>query len=92
METESAETLTTSCRIGFFRVEAGDRGRPNGSCLLGSWGDDGLAEVGAPFQLAAHWQSVITEYVRSVVPMDLFEYRIECGAATDAVADSATQK
>lgn len=43
--------------------------------------DDGLADVGALFQSAARWEAVITEYARSVVPMDLFEYRIECGAA-----------
>ena len=48
---------------------------------LGFWGDDGLADVGAPFQSAAHWEAVFTEYARCVVPMDLFEYRIECGAA-----------
>jgi hypothetical protein len=64
-----------------FAWKLANAGVPTVLVYLGFWGDDGLADVGPPFQSAAHWEAVFTEYARSVVPMDLFEYRVECGAA-----------
>lgn len=64
-----------------FAWKLANAGVPTVLVYLGFWGDDGLADVGAPFQSAAHWEADFTEHARSVVPMDLFEYRVECGAA-----------
>lgn len=64
-----------------FAWKLANAGVPTVLVYLGFWGDDGLADIGPSFQSAAHWEAVFTEYARSVVPMDLFEYRIECGAA-----------
>ena len=64
-----------------FAWKLANAGVPTVLVYLGFWGDDGLADVGAYFQSSGHWESVFTEYARSVVPIDLFEYRIECGAA-----------
>ena len=48
---------------------------------LGFFGADGIADVGEPIKDAAHWNRVFAAYAHSVVPSDLFEHRIDCGAA-----------
>ena len=44
---------------------------------LGFTGDDGIAEAGKPFRDDADWQVAFGEYVDGVVPLGLFERRLE---------------
>jgi hypothetical protein len=56
-------------------------GIPTVLVYLGFIGDEGIADVGAPFADQAHWESVFAGYAYSVVPKSIFEKRIDCGAA-----------
>jgi hypothetical protein len=49
---------------------------------LGFCGDDGIADVGEPIRDAAHWNEVFAAHAHSLIPEDLFERRINCGAAS----------
>lgn len=48
---------------------------------LGFYGDEGIKDVGEPIKSAQGWNDVFGAYAYSVVPKDLFERRIDCGAA-----------
>jgi len=56
-------------------------GVPTVLVYLGFLGDVGIADAGAPFVDDAHWKHVFAEYTHGVVPENLFETRIDCGAA-----------
>jgi hypothetical protein len=56
-------------------------GVPTVLVYLGFLGDDGISDIAAPFRDSTHWERVFAEYARAAVPKDLFERRIECGAA-----------
>ena len=62
-----------------FAWKLASMGIPTVLVYLGFVGDDGIADVGAPFANADHWQSAFGEYAHPVVPADLFERRLECG-------------
>ncbi len=49
---------------------------------LGFCGDDGIADVGEPIKDPVHWNEVFAAYAHSLIPEDLFERRIDCGAAS----------
>jgi len=64
-----------------FAWKLASMGVPTVLVYLGFWGDDGIADAGAPFDSAAHWETIFAEYARSIVPKELIENPIECGAA-----------
>jgi hypothetical protein len=64
-----------------FAWKLASAGVPTVLVYLGFWGDDGIADAGAPFRSAAHWETVFAEYACAVAPKELFEYRLDCGAA-----------
>lgn len=57
-------------------------GVPSVLVYLGFLGDEGIRDAGEPLSDDAHWQRVFKEYARSVIPLDLFDRRLECGAAS----------
>lgn len=56
-------------------------GLPTVLVYLGFCGDDGIADVGEPFRDAAHWNEVFAAHAHSLIPENLFERRLDCGAA-----------
>lgn len=64
-----------------FAWKLASLGIPTVMVYLGFVGDSGIADAGAPFTDAAHWETCFTQYAASTVPKDLFEHRLECGAA-----------
>ena len=65
-----------------FAWKLASLGVPTVLVYLGFCGDDGIVDAGMPFADPTHWNAVFAEYARSVVPQDLFERRIDCGAAS----------
>ena len=64
-----------------FAWKLASLGIPTVLTHLGFVGDVGIADVGAPFDSPGHFDAVFADYARSVVPIALFERRIECGLA-----------
>jgi hypothetical protein len=64
-----------------FAWKLASLGVPTVLVYLGFVGDTGIADAGAPFESAAHWQESFGDYTSSVVPKELFERRLECGRA-----------
>jgi hypothetical protein len=58
-----------------------DLGVPTVLVYLGFRGDDGIADAGEPIRDASHWREVFARYAYPSVPQDLFERRLDCGAA-----------
>jgi hypothetical protein len=56
-------------------------GLPTILVYLGFCGDDGIADVGEPIRDAERWNESFAAYAHSVVPKDLVEHKIDCGAA-----------
>jgi hypothetical protein len=56
-------------------------GIPTVLVYLGFCGDSGMVDAGAPFQSDADWRVRFGEYAASVVPRDIFDRRLDCGAA-----------
>jgi hypothetical protein len=64
-----------------FAWKLASLGIPTVLVYVGFLGDIGIADAGAPFTDAAHWHASFAEYAASIVPKDLFERRLDCGAA-----------
>jgi hypothetical protein len=64
-----------------FAWKLASLGIPTILVYLGFLGDEGIRDAGAPFTDSAHWEATFAQYAHSVVPRDLFERRIDCGAA-----------
>ena len=64
-----------------FAWKLASLGVPTVLVYLGFSGDGGIADAGEPFTDLAHWNTAFAAYAHSVVPKDLFERRINCGAA-----------
>jgi hypothetical protein len=64
-----------------FAWKLASLGIPTILVYLGFVGDEGIADSGEPFRDAAHWRDVFAAYAHSVAPKELFERRIDCGAA-----------
>ena len=64
-----------------FTWKLASLGVPTVLVYLGFLGDDGIEDAGAPFADSAHWEATFAEYAHAMVPKDLFERRIDCGAA-----------
>lgn len=64
-----------------FTWKLASLGVPTVLVYLGFCGDNGIADVGAPFKDDTHWRTCFAEYARPVAPMTLFEHRIDCGSA-----------
>lgn len=64
-----------------FTWKLASLGVPTILVYLGFWGDTGIADVGAPFENASHWELTFAEYVQQLVPNDRFERRLDCDAA-----------
>jgi hypothetical protein len=56
-------------------------GIPTVLVYLGFLADEGIVDAGAPFADSAQWERAFAQYAHPIVPKDLFERRIECGAA-----------
>ena len=65
-----------------FAWKLGSLGVPTILIYLGFWGDTGIVDAGTPFDSAAHWEVIFAQHAHSVVPKDLFERRIDCGASS----------
>jgi hypothetical protein len=55
-------------------------GIPTVLVYLGFFGDDGIADTGAPFVDEADWHRAFGAYAHPIVPSNVFEQRIDCGA------------
>ena len=64
-----------------FAWKLASLGIPTVLVYLGFIGDDGIRDVGQPFRDDSHWRRVFADYIRPVAPQELFERRLECGAA-----------
>ncbi|HZT76014.1 MAG TPA: hypothetical protein VFA27_05110 [Vicinamibacterales bacterium] len=64
-----------------FAWKLASLGIPTVLVYLGFCGDTGIADVGAPFDSQEHWHACFRAYANSIVPRDLFERRLDCGAA-----------
>jgi hypothetical protein len=64
-----------------FAWKLASLGVPTVLVYLGFLGDEGIRDAGAPFTDSAHWEATFAEYAHAMVPKDLFERRIDCGAA-----------
>jgi len=64
-----------------FAWKLASLGIPTILVYLGFLGDEGIRDAGAPFSDSAHWEAAFAQYAHSMVPKDLFERRIDCGAA-----------
>lgn len=64
-----------------FAWKLANLGIPTVLVYLGFLGDEGIADAGEPFRDADHWTQVFEAYAGPVVPPELFERRLECGAA-----------
>ena len=64
-----------------FAWKLASLGIPTVLTHLGFVGDAGIADVGTPFESPGHFDKVFADYARSVVPIELFERRIDCGLA-----------
>jgi hypothetical protein len=64
-----------------FAWKLASAGIPTVLVYLGFLADAGIADAGAPFVDDAHWKAAFADYAYAVVPQDLFETRIACGAA-----------
>jgi hypothetical protein len=64
-----------------FAWKLASLGLPTILVYLGFCGDDGIADAGEPFKDAAHWSEVFAAYAHPIVPKELFERRLDCGAA-----------
>lgn len=64
-----------------FAWKLASLGVPTLLVYLGFIGDDGIKDAGVPFADSGHWEATFAEYAHSIVPRDLFETRIDCGAA-----------
>lgn len=56
-------------------------GVPTVLIYLGFWGDTGIVDAGAPFESDADWHARFAEHAAGVVSAELFERRLDCGAA-----------
>jgi hypothetical protein len=65
-----------------FAWKLASLGIPTVLVYLGFYGDDGIADAGPPFKGAIHWREVFEEHSRAVVPTDLFERKLDIGAAS----------
>jgi hypothetical protein len=65
-----------------FAWKLASLGVPTILVYLGFYGDTGIADAGAPFEDENHWQSCFDDYAISIVPKDLLERRLDCGAAS----------
>lgn len=82
------EAIAISCDTHYqlsnriaFTWKLATLGLPTVLLYLGFLGDEGIRNVGEPFSDDAHWQRVFNQYANSVVPLNLFERRLECGVA-----------
>jgi len=64
-----------------FAWKLASLGIPTALVYLGFVGDAGIADAGAPFADDADWKRVFAAYAHALVPENLFEARIDCGAA-----------
>jgi len=64
-----------------FAWKVASLGVPTVLVYLGFVADTGISDAGTPFATEANWRSAFAEYAYSVVPNELFERRLECGAA-----------
>jgi len=64
-----------------FAWKLASLGIPTVLVYLGFCGDHGIADVGEPIRDASHWSDIFAAYAHSAVPQDLFERRLDCGAA-----------
>lgn len=64
-----------------FAWKLASLGIPTVVVYLGFVGDAGIVDAGAPFTDAAEWEASFAQYSASTVPRDVFERRLECGAA-----------
>jgi hypothetical protein len=64
-----------------FAWKLASLGVPTVLVYLGFFGDTGIVDAGVPFDSDAHWQACFWEHAASIVPADLFERRLDCGAA-----------
>jgi hypothetical protein len=65
-----------------FAWKLASLGVPTVLVYLGFSGDSGIADAGTPFTDSVHWHAAFGAYAHSVVPRDLVERKIECGAAS----------
>jgi hypothetical protein len=82
------EATTISCDSHYqlanrvaFTWKLATLGIPRVLVYLGFTGDHGIRDAGEPFRDKAHWRQVFSDYAGAVVPADLFERRLDCGAA-----------
>lgn len=64
-----------------FAWKLASLGIPTVLVYLGFWGDHGIIDAGEPIRDPAHWCEAFANYAHSTVPGELFERRIDCGAA-----------
>lgn len=64
-----------------FAWKLASLGIPTVLVYLGFVGDHGIADAGTPFDDAQHWQRVFDAYSAPVLPKELQEVAIDCGAA-----------
>ncbi len=64
-----------------FAWKLASLGVPTILVYLGFLGDRGIADAGEPFRDEAHWNDSFAAYAHSQVPRELFERRLDCGAA-----------
>jgi hypothetical protein len=63
-----------------FAWKLASLGVPTVLAYLGFWGDGGIGDAG-PFENAEHWEAAFAQYAHTMVPIELFERRIECEGA-----------
>ena len=64
-----------------FAWKLASLGVPTVLVYLGFWGDEGIADAGAPFKSEAHWEEEFAKYAHSIFPKEFFKQRIDCGPA-----------
>lgn len=56
-------------------------GLPTVLVYLGFTGDEGIRDVGEPFESSEHWQHAFSQHARSVIPKMPYDDPIHCGLA-----------
>lgn len=64
-----------------FAWKLASLGVPTVLVYLGFIGDDGITDVGAPFEDSSHWQEEFNRHAAPVAPKALFNRRINCDTA-----------
>jgi hypothetical protein len=64
-----------------FTWKLGMLGLPVVLVYLGFTGDEGIRDAGAPFLDDQDWENAFSEYVEGIVPLELFDKRLDLGRA-----------